>query len=276
MVDYEQIIENIGHSLNELTIEFDINEAMDKMVLREVPKSELKALGEHNVKQNFINGTFKMKLSDDVIVDADTLSKYCIENNIKQPVLFINPNIKYVRWVLTEDFIIPQIKSLIKRHLVNNNDMNLEEAKRALIKKDIKIKEVEGYIRELPVKTSDCIQEGKFYIQATGDKFITHKLIDETITELKEEKRKFINSKIKRDRRNAGLYSVFVIFISTLWSINNYCGVIPSWLSVIIGIILNIVPLAILQIINYSFMQSVFNRVKAERKYEKEFNEQVV
>jgi len=91
MVDYEQIIENIGHSLNELTIEFDINEAMDKMVLREVPKSELKALGEHNVKQNFINGTFKMKLSDDVIVDADTLSKYCIENNIKQPVLFVTP-----------------------------------------------------------------------------------------------------------------------------------------------------------------------------------------
>ena len=44
---------------------------------------------------------------------------FAIENNIKQPVLFINPNIKYVRWVLTEDFIIPQIKSLIKRHLVN-------------------------------------------------------------------------------------------------------------------------------------------------------------
>ena len=137
MVDYEQILEDIVQSLSEFTIEFDIDEAMGKMELREVPKSKLKALGENNVKQNFINGTFKIKLSDDRILDADSLSKYCIENNIEQPILFLNPNIKYVRWELTEDFVTPQIKSLIKKHLANNNELNLDEAKRALIKKDI-------------------------------------------------------------------------------------------------------------------------------------------
>ncbi len=276
MVDYEQILENIVHSLDEFTIEFDIDEAMNKMALREVPKSELKALGENNVKQNFQNGTFKMKLSDDLIIDANSVSRYCIENNIKQPILFVNPDVKYVRWELTVDFVTPQIKSLIKRHLANNNNLNLEEVNKALIKKDIASKEVDGYIHELPIKTSNYIQEGKIYIQVTGNKSNTHKLIDETISELKEDKGNFVKSKIKRDRRNADLYLVFVIFISILWSINNYCGVIPSWLSAIIGIFLNIVPLAILQIINYSFIQSVFNREKAERKYEKEFNEQVV
>lgn len=217
-----------------------------------------------------------MKLSDDVIVDADSLSKYCIENNIKQPILFVNPNIKYVRWELTENFVFPQIKSLIKRHLANNNDMNLEEAKRALIKKDIKTKEVDGFIRELPIKTSNYIQKGKFYIQVTGNKSNTYKLIDETISELKEDKGKFIKSKIKRDRQNAFKYFVFVLFITTLWSINTYCGLIPNWLSISIGILLFIMPLAVFQIINYSFIQSVFNRENAENKYEKEFNLQVV
>lgn len=276
MVDYEQILENIAHSLNELTIEFDINEAMSKMVLREVPENELIALGENNIRQNFINGTFKIKLSDEKIVDADSLSKYCIENNIKQPILFVNPNIKYVRWELTENFVTPQIKSLIRRHLANNKDMNLEEAKKALIKKDIETKEIDGYIHELPVKTSNYIQEGKFYIQVTGNKSNTNKLIDETISELEEEKGRFIKSKVKQDRLNAIIYFAFVLFITTLWSINNYCGLVPNWLSNSIAIFLFFVPFAIFQIINYSFIQSVFNIKMAEKKYEKEFNEQVV
>lgn len=276
MVDYEQILENIAHSLNELTIEFDINEAMSKMVLREVPESELIALGENNIRQNFINGTFKIKLSDEKIVDADSLSKYCIENNIKQPILFVNPNIKYVRWELTENFVTPQIKSLIRKHLANNKDMNLEEAKKALIKKDIETKEIDGYIHELPVKTSNYIQEGKFYIQVTGNKSNTYKLIDETISELEEEKGRFIKSKIKQDRQNAFKYFAFVLFITTVWSINNYCGLVPNWLSISIAIFLFFVPFAIFQIINYSFIQSVFNRKMAEKKYEKEFSEQVV
>jgi hypothetical protein len=275
MVNYEQILENIVDSLSELTLEFDIDEVMSKMELREIPKSELIALGENIVKQNFINGTFKIKLSDDRIVDADSLSKYCIENNIKQPILFVNPNFKYVRWELTEDFVTPQLKSIIKRHLANNNDLNLDEAKRALIKKDIGIKEVDGYIHELPVKTSNFIQEGKFYIQVTGNNSNTLNLIDKTITELNEEKGKYIKSKIKRDRQNSFIYFVFVLIIATLWLINNYCKLIPNWLSTLIVFIFFILPF-VLQIVSYSFIQSVFNRVKAEKNYEKEFNEQVV
>lgn len=274
MVDYEQILEEIVQSLSEFTIEFDIDEAMGKMELREVPKSKLKALGENNVKQNFINGTFKIKLSDDRILDADSLSKYCIENNIEQPILFLNPNIKYVRWELTEDFVTPQIKSLIKKHLANNNELNLDEAKRALIKKDIGSKKVDGYIHDLPVKTSNYIQEGKFYIQVTGNNSNTLNLIDKTITELKEEKGEYVKTKIKRDRQSAFMYFVFVLIIATLWLIVNYCKLIPNWLSISIGLILFTLPF-VLQIVSYSFFQSVFNRMKAEKKYEKEFYEQV-
>jgi len=275
MVDYEQIIQGIIQSLKNFSFEFDFGEVKSKMELREISKSELEQLGEEKIKENFITGAFIIKLSDEKFIDYNSLHEHCTENKIKEPILFVNPDFKYVRWEITTDLTTPQIKKHIKRQLVNNNDISLDEAQKELIKEDIKNKEIVGYLNELPVKTSNSIKEGKFYIQITCSNESALKLTNESIDELKTEKVNFVRTKIKRDRKNACIYFIFVVIITILWFIDKYCEFIPSWLSNSIGIILYIVPLAVLQILNYSFIQSVFNRVKAERKYEKEFNEQV-
>lgn len=273
MVNPEQIIENIIQSLNEFTFEFDIEAVMKKMVLREVPKNELKALGEDGIKKNFLNGIFQIKISDNEIINAKSLYEYCTKNNIENSTLFINANSKFLRWEITEDFISPQIKRLIKRKLLNNNSITLEEAQKVIIKKDIETKHIEGYINDLPVKISNYIQEGKFYIQITEPNEDIHKLINDSINELKIDKGKFIKARIKRDKNIAIIYFLLVIFITFLSVLNNYCKVIPNWLSIIIGAILSFAPLGIFKLINCSFILSVFNKSKAEKKYEEEFNQ---
>ncbi len=275
MIDYEQIIQNLIQSLIDFSFEFSFDEVKSKMELREVPKEELELLGTEKVKENFENGIFIMKLSDEKFIDANSLYKHCKENNIKEPVLFVNPNFKYVRWEITEDLTTPQIKRHIKRQLTNNNGINLDEVHKALIKEDIKNKQIDGYLDKTPIKTSNYIQQGKFYIQSTCDSQNAYKLIEEAINELQEEKTGYIKRKIKKDRNNACWYFVFIVVILTFWLVNNYCEVIPKWLSISIGIILYLVPLVVLRLIDHSFIQSVFCRKKAETKYEKEFNSRV-
>ncbi|MDP4239239.1 MAG: hypothetical protein Q8904_07205 [Bacteroidota bacterium] len=92
MVDYEQIMQDMIKSLKKFSFEFDIDDVKSKMKLREVHKSELELLGEEKVKENFINGTFKMKISDEKFIDANLLYRYYKENKIKESVLYINPN----------------------------------------------------------------------------------------------------------------------------------------------------------------------------------------
>jgi len=275
MVDYEQVIQDIIKSLKKFSFEFDIDHVKSKMKLLEVPKSELELLGEVKVKENFVNGTFKMKISDEKFIDSNSLYRYCKENKIKEPVLYLNPNFKYVRWAITEDLTTQQIKKYIKCQLANNNEINLDEVQKELIKEDIKNKEVDGYLNELPVMTSNLIQQGKFYIQITCTNEGALEFINESIDELKTEKFKYIKVKIRRDLKNACLYFIFIVLILTLWFMNNYCKFIPNWLSISITGFLYIVPLVILRIINYSFIQSVFSRKKAKAKYEKEFYYQV-
>jgi hypothetical protein len=272
MVNPEQIIEDIIQSLNEFTFEFNIEDVKKKMVLREVPKNELKALGEDEIKRNFINGIFQIEISDNEIINTKSLYEYCIKNNIENSTLFINTNSKFLRWEITEDLSTPQIKRLIKRKLLNNNNINLDEAQKVIINKDIDTKNIEGYVNDLPVKVSNYIQEGKFYVQITETNEDILKLINESIKELRIDKEKFIKTKIKRDKINAILYFLFVIFITFLSVVNNYCKLIPNWLSIIIGAILSFAPLGIFKLINCSFILSVFNRSKAEKKYEDEFN----
>ncbi len=273
MVNPEQIIEDIIQSLNEFTFEFDIEDVKGKMVLREVPKHELKALGEDEIKRNFINGIFEIEIRDNERINSKSLYEYCIKNNIENSTFFINTNSKFFRWEFTEALSTPQIKRLIKRKLLNNNNINLDEAQKVIINKDIDTKNIEGYVNDLPVKVSNYIQEGKFYVQITEPNEDILKLINESIKELRIDKEKFIKTKIKRDKINAILYFLFVIFITFLSVINNYCKLIPNWLSIIIGAILSFAPLGIFKLINCSFILSVFYRSKAEKKYEDEFNQ---
>ncbi|MDP4239238.1 MAG: hypothetical protein Q8904_07200, partial [Bacteroidota bacterium] len=67
-------------------------------------------------------------------------------------------------------------------------------------------------MNELPVKTSNFIKQGKFYIQITCSNEGALELINESIDELKTEKVNFVKEKIKRDIKNACIYFIFIVF----------------------------------------------------------------
>lgn len=276
MIDNNQKIQNIIESLTDFTFAFSMDEVRSKMELREVSKEELERLGSKKVKENFINGIFKLKFPDETIIDADSINEYCKINDIKKPILFVNPNQKYVCYELTEDLTTLQIKRHIRRQLANSNEINLDELEKALIEENLKNKEVDGYINKIAVKTSSYVQQGKFYMQSTCSRENAYDLISSEINEIKIEKEEFINRKIHKDRWNAFFYFIFIIVILTLWILNNYYKAIPQWLSTSIGITLYLVSLVVLRFINHSFIKLVFNRKRAESKYGREFTTELI
>lgn len=50
---------------------------------------------------------------------------------------------------------------------------------------------------------------------------------------------------------------------------------LPIWLSNAIGLILFLISLVVMRLINHSIFDTLFFRKKAEKKYEKEFNNKV-
>lgn len=271
MIDYEQTVQKIINSITDFSFEFDFETVKKEMKLQEVSKNELEKLGEARVKEKFNAGIFKIKLSNGRLIDANSIAKYSAENNIKEPVLFINPNFKYVQWTVKKDFITPQIKKQIKRQLTNNTDINLAEVQKVLLLEDVKNKKIEGYIDTLPIKTSNYISKGKFHIQSSCSKESAIKMVNEVIEELKIDTKKYIKLKFKRDYRSIFLYLVFVLVVSFLWFINKQSLTIPNWVSNIIGLILFLISLVVMRLINHSIFDTLFFRKKAERKYEKEF-----
>lgn len=167
MIDYEQTVQKIINSIMDFSFQFDIETIKKEMELQEVSNDELKRLGENKVKEKFNKGIFKIKMPNGDLFDANSIKRQSIEKNIKEPVIYINPNFKYVQWIVKKDFTTQQIKRQIKNQLTNNSDINIAETKKALIIEETKIKKVEGYIDELAIKTSDNISEGKFYIQSS-------------------------------------------------------------------------------------------------------------
>jgi hypothetical protein len=167
MIDYKNIIQKIIESVVNFTFEYDIEEAKKNMRLCEVSKEEIENLGKEKVEQNFSNGLFKIKLGDGKLIDNNSIYQHCIENNIQQPILYLNPSFKYVRWEFEDDLSTYQIKKEIKNLLSSNSELNLKKAQNVLINEELKDKQAEGYINELPIKTSSNIQEGKLFLQAT-------------------------------------------------------------------------------------------------------------
>jgi hypothetical protein len=275
MIDYEQTVQKIISSITNFSFEFDFETVKKEMELQEVSKEELEKLGEIGVKEKFNSGTFKIKMPNGNLFDINTIHKHSIENNIKEPVIFINPNFKYVQWIVKKDLTTPQIIRQIKNQLTNNTDINLSEVQKALLIEDIKKKKVEGYIDKLPIKTSDHIHEGKFYLQSSCSREDAIKMVNEVIEELTREKKIYVNNKIKRDYKNMFLYLIFVLFISLLWFINTQYQVLSIWLLNSIGLILFLTPLVIMRLINHSIFDTLFFRKKAEKKYEKEFSNKV-
>ena len=270
MLDNQNTIQKIISSLINITFDFDIEEVKKEMELVEVPKLEIDKLGKDKVQENFNKDIFKIKMPDGKIIDSTSIYKHSIENNIKEPVIFINPNFKYVQWVVKKDFVRPQIKKHIKRQISSNNDVNIEEIKKELLIEEIKDKKIEGYIDKLPIKTSNHISEGKFHIQSSCSRESAIEMLNEVLEELKVDAKAFIKSKLKQDYKYITMYLIFVTFITGLWFINKQRGTIPLWLSNIIGIFLFLAPF-ILRIVNFSFFSTLFFKKKAEKKYEKEF-----
>ena len=276
MIDYEQTVQKIINSITNFSFEFDFELVKKEMELQEVSKEELEKLGEKKRKENFNKGIFKIRLANGSLIDFNSVSKYSVENNIKEPVIFINPNFKYVHWVIKKDFTTPQIKKQVKNRLASNNEINLQEVQKALLNEEVKNKRIEGYINELPVKTSSFINEGKFHIQSSCSRESAIQMVNEVIEELTTEKKIYVKSKIKRDYKNIFIYVVFVLFISALWYINKQYQSLPNWLSNTIGFILFVIPLVVMRLINHSIFDTLFFRKKAEKKYEKEFYKKII
>jgi len=274
MVNYENIIQKIIESVVDFTFEYDIEDALKNMELIEISKEEIENLGKEKVEQNFSNGLFKIKLNDGKLIDNNSIYQYCIKNNISQPILYLNPSFKYVRWEFKDDLSTHQIKNEIKNLLSANSEINLKKAQIALVNEEIKDKKIEGYIDELPIKTSTYIQEGKLFLKATCSREHAIEMINSVIQELELEREQFVKDKIKRDKLIALAYFLFILFVVSLWYLNNQKFVIEKWVSTCIAIFLFVVPLTVLRLINYSFTDSILFRKKAEMKYEKEFNNQ--
>jgi hypothetical protein len=220
MIDYENTVQKIIKSLSNIVFEFDIETLKKEMELQEVSITELEKLGYNGVKKKFNNGTFKIKLPNGNLIDSNSIYKHCLENNIKEPVIFINPNYKYVQWFVKKNFTTPQIKNHIKNQLTSNTDINLAEVQKALLIEEVKNKKVELYIDELPIKTSNSINEGKFYIQSSCSRESAIKMVNEVIEELKIDSKKYIKNKFNRDYVYLIIYLIFTIVVSLLWLVN--------------------------------------------------------
>ena len=271
MRDYQQTLQKLTNSIMNFSFEFDFEEVKKELELREVSKIELEQLGEIGVRQKFNANIYKIQLPNGKLIDANSISEYSAENNITEPVIFINPNFKYVQWTAKRDFTKPQLKKHIKEQLAKDSGLELTEIQKALIEEDVKHKKIEGYIDRLAIKTSTYISEGKFYIQSSCSTESAHKIINEVVEELKTDAKNYVNAKIKRDYRNIVLYVIFVSFVSFIWFINKQSLTIPDWLSNIIGLFLLLIPLVIMRLINHSFIDSLLFRKKARKKYEIEF-----
>lgn len=271
MIDYEQKVQKIINSIITFSFEFDFETIKKEMVLQEVSKEEIEKLGEEKVKEKFNSSVFKIKLPNGTLIDANSIAKHSVENNIKEPVIFINPNFKYVQWVVKKDFIRPQIKKHIKKQLTINSDINLEEFQKELIIEDLKNKKIAGYIDNLPVKTSNYISGGKFKIQSSCSRESAIKTANEVIEEIKIDMKKYVESKFRKDFKYIFYYIIFILILTTIWYINKDYQTLPIWISNIIATILFLVSLVVMRLVNHSFFDTLLFRSKAEKKYQKEF-----
>jgi hypothetical protein len=264
-------IELILNSITDFSFEFDFEEVKKHMVLEEVSNEELTKLGKEKINENFSKNVFKIKLPNGNLIDAESIYKHSLEKNIKEPVLFINPDHKYVRWIIKKDFTTNQLKNKIRNHLKLDKNIDFNELQKSLLKEDIQQQEIVGYINELPIKTTEYMTEGKFIIQSSCSKKYGRKLVFETIQELKIEKDIFVKSKVKQDIKYIRYYFMFVFAVSILWFLSKQTQIFEDWFISVTGFVLFIIPLVVMRLINHSIFDSLLFRKKAEKKYENDY-----
>lgn len=271
MLDYEQNFQTIINSITSFSFEFDFEIFKKELEIQEVTQEEIEKLGKEKVRENFNSGIYKIRLPNGVLIDANKIARLSLNNNIRSPFLLLNPNFQYVRLVLNKDLMTQQIKKQIRSQIANNADINLGKFQKVLILEDIGNKDIEGYLDNLPIKTSSFISEGKFYMQSTCTKEKAIKMINEVIEEMKIDSKNYVKSRLRRDYKNLILYSVFISIVSFLWIINKQYQTLSIFVSNSIGLFLFLVPLVIMRLINHSFFDTLFLKHKAVKKYEKEF-----
>jgi hypothetical protein len=274
MVDYEQAIQKIIKSVTIFSLEYNIEELKNKMRLREVSNEEIEKLGKEKAQENFAKGVYKIKLACGKIIDSSSIHEYCKENNILQPVIYLNPNFRYMKWEIEPLEVEDQIKIEIKNLLSTNTEINLEKAKKALVEEELKSQNVVGYINDLAIKTSNYVEEGKFYIQINCTNETAISLIYRVIEELKIEKNKYINKKLSSDQLKTYAYFLFISLIAVWWYVNEQKFNVTKWFTISIGLFLFILPF-ILRLFNFAFADSIFFKDKTIKKYEKEFNNKI-
>jgi hypothetical protein len=255
----------------DFSFEFDFEKVKQEMELKEVSNDELEKLGENQVNQKFNNGEFKIKMPNGDLFDANSIKEQSSKKGIKQPTVYINPNFKYVKWIVRKDFTTQQIKKHIKKQLTNSSDVNIDAIKKALLIEETKSKKVEGYIGEIAVKTSHNISQGKFHIQSSCSRESAIKMVFEHINELESEKDIYVKNKIKSDYKKLGFYFIFIVCVSILWFVNSECKTLPNWVSTLIAFILFLISFLIMRLINHKIFDTLLSKKKVMKKYEQEF-----
>lgn len=276
MTDNRDTIKDIVKSLMNFTFVYDIEEGLSKLEQKEVPRGELEKLGFKKIEEKFRKGIYKLKFSDEIVIDAHSIGKFCKINNIEESDIFKNPNQKYVHFESTEDLTNKQLKRHIRNQLANSTELDIDALQKALVVEESENKQVEGYIDDIGIKTSNYVEKGKFYMQASCKESSAYELLSSELNEIEVEKNKYINDRIHKNRVNMLLYILFVIIIITFWILNNCYDTIPRWLSNIIGISLFVVSSFIMNLINHSFLKLVFNKKKAISKYGADFTEGLI
>ena len=270
MINNERIQEIINSIMN-FSFEFDIEKVKQEMELKEVSDDELEKLGESQVNQKFNNGEFKIKMPNGDLFDANSIKQQSSKKGINEPVVYINPNFKYVKWIVKKDFTTQQVKKRIKKQLSNSSEVDINEIKKALLIEEANVKKVEGYIGKLAVKTSQNISQGKFHIQSSCSKENAIKMVFEYINESESEQEIYVRKKIRSDYKKLGIYLIFIVFVSILWFINSECKTLPYWASTSIAFILFLISFLIMRLINHKIFDTLLSKKKVIKKYEQEF-----
>jgi hypothetical protein len=269
MIDYNKTIQELTKTITDFTFEYDWETVKSKMLLVEVPKEELAELGNDKIMENLANRVFFMQQEDGKVIDVNHFCDFIRKNNIKagSTIAF---NFKYVHWQIIEDITIPQLKQYIRKQL--NNVPDLKELKKTVVFEETKNQQTVGEINGIQIKTSVHVEQGKFYIQSTCSPETAYKLIIEIINEIQEQKQIFIEKKIKRDKKYACWYMVFIAVISLLWFINHCYSDIFSTMATLISFLLFLAGFVIVRFINHSNILIVFCKRKAIEKYQKEYD----
>lgn len=275
MID-NQKINKIIESIRNFTFEYDFEEAKRNLELLEVSDKEIEELGLDKVKENFTKGIFKLKFANEVIVDANSIHEYCRREGIKASSIFQNPKQKYVKFEFKNDLTFSQIKRYIRRQIATSNESNFETLQKNAIIESLKNKQVDGYVNGVGVKTSSYIKKGKFYTQASCSEEVAYKQLLSEIESLRKEQNLYVTKKVNKNRLKMIYYVIFIGITLTLWSFNNYCETLASWLANSISITLFIISFLVMRFINHSAIKLAFNKKKAKKEFKADFLQQLI